>query len=76
MHMAAIHRTPCVAIFSEVFPIEKWHPRGENHIVLRADVACSGCMLEEYFAEPSYCMLKIGVEDVVAAVKRKMNFVN
>ena len=69
MHMAALQGTPCVAIFSALDRVGRWHPYGAGHTVLRADVPCSGCMLQECFAMPPVCLSKINVDSVVDAVR-------
>ena len=70
MHMAALHGVPCVAIFSARDRQNKWHPWGGNHIILRKEIECSGCMLQTCFASPPECLLKIDVGLVIESVKR------
>jgi heptosyltransferase III len=43
MHMAAAVRVPCVAIFAAIDYPGRWHPFGDNNIVLRKQVPCEGC---------------------------------
>lgn len=47
MHLAAAVGTPCVAIFSALDWPGRWHPYGRIHRVLRHEVPCAGCLLQE-----------------------------
>jgi 3-deoxy-D-manno-octulosonic-acid transferase/heptosyltransferase-1 len=72
MHLAAAVGTPVVALFGPTAP---WRtgPYGEGHVVLRAGVSCSPCFSRSCKAkdlEPTACMKRITVEQVVAAVSR------
>jgi len=67
MHLAALVGTPCIAVFSaRDFP-NKWFPRGEGHTVLRNDVDCSPCFLEEC-SKDHVCLTNIQVDEVWNAV--------
>lgn len=76
MHMAALHGIPCVAIFSARDREKKWYPWGEKHIILRAEIECTGCMLQTCFATPPECLSKIDVELVIESVKRILNMLS
>ena len=72
MHLAALVGTPCVAVFSaRDFP-NKWFPRGVGHTVLRSEVDCSPCLLEECLND-HLCLTNIHVEEVWAAVMNTTN---
>ena len=73
MHMAALQGVPCVAIFSARDRNKKWYPWGEGHIILRAEIECAGCMLENCLATPPECLSNIKVESVIESVKRIFN---
>jgi len=69
MHLAAMVGTPCVAIFSSRDHPGIWEPYGKGHIVLRRDVACSGCMLQVCEQQANKCLKLISVDDVYAATR-------
>ena len=68
MHLAAMVGTPCVAIFSARDYPGKWDPYGKGHVVLRNDVECSGCMLEECRENSSKCLEMIAEEEVFSVL--------
>ncbi|MFC1491387.1 glycosyltransferase family 9 protein [Nitrospinota bacterium] len=68
MHLAALHGVPCVAVFSAFDRAGKWYPQGEGHTVLRKDLPCSFCLLEECFADPPVCLSAIEVDMVADAL--------
>jgi len=70
MHLAAAVGTPCVGIFSSRDHPGRWDPIGSNHIVLRKEVPCSGCMLETCIEKEMLCLKEIKVEEVLDAVER------
>lgn len=67
MHIAAAVGTPLVAIFGSTAP---WRtgPWGEEHVVLRVDLACSPC-LKKSCTRNSECMGEISVAMVTSAVR-------
>lgn len=67
MHLAAATGTKCVVVFSARDRPGKWHPYGEGHVVLRYDVPCAGCMLQECIEQNMQCLKMISKEDVLAA---------
>jgi heptosyltransferase III len=69
MHLAAAVGTPCVAIFSARDHPGRWEPYGSNHVVLRREVPCAGCMLETCIEKDMLCLKEIGVDDVLNAVE-------
>jgi ADP-heptose:LPS heptosyltransferase len=68
MHLAAIMGTRCVAVFSSRDNAGVWEPYGEGHFVLRRELSCSGCMLEECIERSMECLRLISVDDVWSAV--------
>lgn len=67
MHLAASVRTPCVvACSARDFPV-KWYPLGEGHVVLRKDVPCSPCFLDECLNK-NICLTEIHVDEIWEAV--------
>ncbi len=71
MHLAAAVETPCVVAFSaRDFPY-RWYPWGQQHEVLRKDVPCSPCFLQECPYE-NRCLTEITVDEIWLAVKRVM----
>ncbi len=64
MHLAASTGIPCVCIFSARENPGKWEPMGDNHTVLRKDVDCAGCFLEECIENKMKCLDMISVDEV------------
>jgi ADP-heptose:LPS heptosyltransferase len=72
MHLAASMGVPCVAIFTSRDNRDTWSPWGEQHAVLRRELACSGCMLERCEREQMRCLDLISVEDVWCEVAKRL----
>lgn len=70
MHMAAASGVRCVVPFSSRDVAGKWDPYGEGHIVLRTQIDCQGCMLENCVERQMKCLLSISVDEVSAACGR------
>jgi heptosyltransferase-3 len=68
MHLAAAIGTPCVAIFSCRDHPGRWDPYGRNHIVLRRETACAGCLLEVCTKHDMICLKEITVQQVLNAL--------
>ncbi len=68
MHLAAMVGTPCVAIFSARDCPGKWEPYGTNNIILRHEIECAGCMLENCVAHQMACLKHISVDRVFSSV--------
>jgi ADP-heptose:LPS heptosyltransferase len=73
MHVAAAVGTRCVAVFSAHSPDRRWHPYGEDHVVLRTFPECRNCFLSECTALQSKCLTDISVEQVWGAVDRVLS---
>ncbi|HTL60174.1 MAG TPA: glycosyltransferase family 9 protein [Nitrospira sp.] len=74
MHLAAAVGTPVVALFGPTAP---WRtgPYGANHLVIRADLACSPCFKKQCLTtlyEERACMKRLTVDQVARAVLGKM----
>ena len=67
-HMAAAVSTPCVSIFSFWQLRGKWRPYGREHIVLRKDVPCHTCYLEEC-PHNNLCVKLVETSEVLAAAR-------
>jgi len=73
MHLAAAVRVPCVAVFSaRDFP-GAWYPLGKGHTVLRHDIECEGCMLQDCTVRNKECLTAISVDEVYAACATTMS---
>jgi ADP-heptose:LPS heptosyltransferase len=72
MHIAAAVQTRCVAIFSASIPPRTWYPSGENNIILRRNVSCQNCFLQECNKEELRCLREISVQDVFDASIRAL----
>jgi ADP-heptose:LPS heptosyltransferase len=59
MHVAAAMGKQCVAVFSARDYEGKWEPFGHGHVILRQDVPCKGCMLEECVNEGLRCLISL-----------------
>ena len=67
MHLAAAVGTPVVALFGSTDPA-RTGPYGEGHTVIRADLACSPCLLKK--CPTRECMEKITPEQVYVMVEK------
>jgi lipopolysaccharide heptosyltransferase III len=67
MHLAASVGTRCVAIMAAVDWPGRWNPYGSDHLVLRREVQCEGCLLRVCEREGMKCLKEISVDDVFAA---------
>ncbi|HEX9062768.1 MAG TPA: glycosyltransferase family 9 protein, partial [Clostridia bacterium] len=72
LHIAAGLGVPTVSLFGPS-NIEKWAPKGEQHVVLSRHLPCSPC--SEFGYTPKCpvngrCMSEITVDDVVTAVEK------
>ena len=65
--LAAAMGTPCVAIFSSRDLPGMWYPYGSQHTVLRREVECSGCMLNDCVKQKMKCIRAISVDEVHSA---------
>lgn len=74
MHIAAATGTPVVAIFGSTAP---WRtgPWGEQHRVVRVEMACSPC-LKKGCPTQRECMREVSVAMVEAAVAEKLRITN
>jgi len=68
MHLAASMGIPCVGIFSARENPGKWDPYGTNNVILRKDVDCAGCFLEECLANEMKCIKMITVDEVFETI--------
>ena len=73
MHLAAAVGVQCVAIFSARYFPGCWYPYGANHVVLRAQVPCEGCMAEDCREFDMVCLTSIRVEDVARACREALD---
>jgi ADP-heptose:LPS heptosyltransferase len=69
-HLAAAVGVPCIVIQSaNSFP-GQWDPLGENHSIVRADVPCEGCLLQECPIADHPCMRNITVDVAWEAIEK------
>ncbi len=73
MHLAAAVGVQCVAIFSARYFPGCWYPYGPNHIVLRAQVPCEGCMAEDCREFDTVCLTSISVAEVARACREALD---
>ena len=72
MHLAASVGTPVVAVFAARNIPRVWFPFGDGNEIVYRRVACWGCGLETCVEQGKKCLEGIGVEEVLAAVKRAL----
>jgi len=76
LHVAAAMGTPVVALFGPSTPV-KWGPFGSGHKVVYKRIECSPCAKPYMGRLPDCanprCMTQIGVEQVKAALKEKID---
>jgi ADP-heptose:LPS heptosyltransferase len=68
MHLAAMAGIPCVALFSSRDYPGIWDPMGQGHAVLRKQIDCEGCMLQECTIRSNECLRRIGLQEVLDEV--------
>ena len=69
-HLAAAVGVPCVGIYAAIDFPGRWHPYGRQHIVIRHDLECAGCMLVRCTTRETRCIKSITVQEVIAACDR------
>lgn len=67
MHLAAAAGVPCVAIFTARGPKILWEPYGPDHRVIRHEMPCHYCLLEDCLAQEARCIQSIKVDEVYQA---------
>ncbi len=70
MHLAAAVGTPVVAIFAARDYPNSWYPYGGQHSVLRREVPCACCFLEQ--CPTMHCNRDITVDEVTATCQRRL----
>jgi ADP-heptose:LPS heptosyltransferase len=73
MHLAAMAGIMCVAIFSARDYPGLWEPFGDQHITIRKNIKCAGCMLASCSEYDNACLKLIGVDEVFSAVVSKLS---
>jgi len=68
IHLAASMGIPCVGIFSARNNPGRWEPYGERNIILRKEVECAGCFLEECLDNEMKCIKMITVDEVFETI--------
>jgi heptosyltransferase-3 len=71
MHLAAAVGTPVVAIFAARNIPRQWFPFGKQHRVVYHRVECWGCGLETCIEQQKKCLMSIGVDEVMGAVREQ-----
>ena len=69
MHLAAAVGTRVVAIFAARNIPRQWFPFGKQHRVVYHRVECWGCGLETCIEQQKKCLMSIGVDEVMDAVR-------
>jgi ADP-heptose:LPS heptosyltransferase len=71
MHLAAASRTPVVAIFGPTDPARNgpWHP---DDVVVYHALPCGPCYKRSCETFKTCCLKEIEVEEVFAAVERRL----
>jgi ADP-heptose:LPS heptosyltransferase len=72
MHLAAVMGVRCVALFTSRDNPGKWLPVGSGHRILRRELPCSGCMLENCVEMKMRCLAEISVDEVWQAVSEAL----
>jgi ADP-heptose:LPS heptosyltransferase len=74
MHMAVAAGIPCVAVFSARDYPGNWYPYGKQHIVIREEIDCEGCMLEACVNRGNECLLSVSTEIVYEAARKMLTY--
>lgn len=69
MHLAAAVGTPVVGIFAARNIPRQWFPYGRHHRVVYHRVECWGCGLETCIEQQKKCLMSIGADEVMEAVR-------
>jgi heptosyltransferase III len=69
-HLAAAVGVPCVGIYAAIDFPGRWHPYGRQHVVIRHDLECTGCMLARCTTREMRCINSVTVEEVMDACDR------
>jgi ADP-heptose:LPS heptosyltransferase len=72
MHLAALLKIDCIALFSDTNRDSNWSPFGSNNIILRANVECGNCQSEICLNSTHDCMNNISYETVRDVVINKL----
>ncbi|NUO08513.1 MAG: glycosyltransferase family 9 protein [Candidatus Brocadia sp.] len=67
LHLAGSMGVPCIGIYSARNNPGRWEPYGNNHVILRKDIECAGCFLEECVEKKQQCIDMISVDEVLEA---------
>jgi len=74
MHIAAAVGTRCLGVFAARDVVGAWYPFGENHTVIRKNVACQNCFLSACTREHLRCLTDISVDEVWTACRRMLTY--
>lgn len=72
MHLAALLKIPCIAIFSDTNRDTNWNPYGKGHEILRKEVECGNCQGEVCKLKTNKCMTEISFEEVQSKLKKRL----
>jgi ADP-heptose:LPS heptosyltransferase len=72
MHLAALLKIDCIALFSDTNRDSNWSPFGSNNIILRTNVECGNCQSEICLNSTHDCMNNISYETVRDVVINKL----
>lgn len=73
LHIACAVGTPTVSTMGPTDP-DLWYPQGDEHVVIRHDLACSPC--SRPFCRQHTCMQSISVKEMEEAVNIQMGRIN
>jgi len=73
MHLAAMVGVMCIAIFSARDYIGLWEPFGDQHIIMRKNIKCAGCMLTTCIEHDNACLKLISVDEVFSVVVKRLS---
>ncbi len=73
MHLAVSAGLRCIMVSGARNAPGMWEPYGKGHIVLRKNIECEGCLLEECSEKKNLCLTEITVEEVFAASEKMIN---
>lgn len=73
MHLAALLKIDCIALFSDTNRDTNWSPYGgSNNIILRSKVDCGNCQSEICLNNTHDCMNNISYESVKSVTMKKL----
>lgn len=73
MHLAASMGVRCVVPFASRDNPGQWNPWGSGHAILRHEIPCSGCRLNDCYEERMRCLDLVTVDEVAVPLLKALS---